>query len=244
MNKPDPSILQLYGIEFHIHRKSRRKNLSIQIIPHEAVKVLVNKTTPLKEIERFLLDKQRWVVTNVERSLQFPKPLRSTYLPNTSELYLGTRHAVQHVPTPLKKAFVSTHSETLFFHIPETHWSQREKLDRAVFEKLFLIYLRRQAELFFTERIQHHSSIMNLSPQKVTLRGQKSRWGSCTSQGSISLNWKLMRAPAWVIDAVIVHELAHLQHLNHSKDFWTLVNTYAPDHQKADLWLRQNLTAR
>jgi predicted metal-dependent hydrolase len=101
-------------------------------------------------------------------------------------------------------------------------------------------FYRRQARMHLEERIAHFAARMDLRPAKVSVRGQRTRWGSCTTEGKISLNWKLLAAPEWVIDYVVVHELAHLKHMNHSPRFWDLVGAYHPDPRSARRWLREN----
>jgi predicted metal-dependent hydrolase len=78
-----------------------------------------------------------------------------------------------------------------------------------------------------------------LAPKKLGFRSQKTRWGSCSHQGSVTLNWKLVCAEPGVIDYVIVHELCHLKHLDHSKNFWRLVETYCPDWKEKKKWLQK-----
>ncbi len=75
--------------------------------------------------------------------------------------------------------------------------------------------------------------------KRVTVRNQRSRWGSCSRRGTISLNWRLIQAPPFVRDYLIFHELAHLREMNHSARFWREVERLCPDYQKAELWLRK-----
>jgi predicted metal-dependent hydrolase len=72
----------------------------------------------------------------------------------------------------------------------------------------------------------------------VSVRSQKTRWGSCGRNGHISLNWRLMLMPEWVRDYVLVHELMHLRRLDHSRKFWRLVEAACPEYRKARQWLR------
>jgi predicted metal-dependent hydrolase len=76
--------------------------------------------------------------------------------------------------------------------------------------------------------------------RRVMLRDQYSRWGSCSASGTISLNFRLLMAPPGVLDSVIIHELAHLKHMNHSPEFWALVRQAMPDYDAARNWLRAN----
>jgi predicted metal-dependent hydrolase len=106
-----------------------------------------------------------------------------------------------------------------------------------------LSFYHRQARLIFTARLNHYSERMALKPPKIRMALQKSRWGSCSSQGTISLNWGLVLAPLNIVDYVIVHELAHLKYFDHSPQFWRLVETQFPDHRGAKLWLREHAPA-
>jgi predicted metal-dependent hydrolase len=81
-----------------------------------------------------------------------------------------------------------------------------------------------------------------LSVGRITVRNQKSRWGSCSRRRTISLNWRLIQAPPLVVDYIILHELTHLLHMNHSIRFWREVHRVCPDYQSAERWLKQNST--
>jgi predicted metal-dependent hydrolase len=77
-----------------------------------------------------------------------------------------------------------------------------------------------------------------LQVNRVTVRNQRSRWGSCSRRGQISLNWRLVQAPASVRDYIILHELAHLRQMNHSRRFWAEVARLCPDFEAAERWLK------
>ena len=79
-----------------------------------------------------------------------------------------------------------------------------------------------------------------LSVRRVTVRNQRSRWGSCSRRGTISLNWKLIQAPPFVRDYIVLHELMHLRQMNHSARFWQEVKAVCPEYKAAEKWLRQN----
>lgn len=74
----------------------------------------------------------------------------------------------------------------------------------------------------------------------VTVRDQKTRWGSCSSRGTLSFNYRLIFAPPQVLDYVVVHELCHLTHMNHSKDFWNKVASVMPEYKVYRLWLKEH----
>lgn len=110
------------------------------------------------------------------------------------------------------------------------------------FEASYARALRRFAEaearLHLEDRVRYWSARMGLQPTGLSFRRQKTRWGSCSSEGHLSLNWKLVFAPEAVIDYVVIHEIAHLKHQNHSAQFWGLVEQYDPQAQSHRRWLR------
>ena len=81
---------------------------------------------------------------------------------------------------------------------------------------------------------------MGVSYGRISIREQKTRWGSCSSKGNLNFNWRLIFAPEAVLDYVVVHELAHRKEMNHSPAFYTVVESVLPDYQKARKWLKDN----
>ena len=98
--------------------------------------------------------------------------------------------------------------------------------------------LRARAQVELPSRLLELAAQHGLSVARVTVRNQKSRWGSCGRNGHISLNWRLVRMPASVRDYVLIHELMHLRELNHSAKYWALVAAACPDYDLARRWLR------
>ncbi len=105
---------------------------------------------------------------------------------------------------------------------------------------LFDAWYRRQARQVFTERVAFYARQIGLQPQKLRISSARTRWGSCSSRGTLSFTWRLVMAPLPVIDYVVVHELCHLQVRNHSKDFWNKVRAVMPDYKERARWLRVN----
>lgn len=109
---------------------------------------------------------------------------------------------------------------------------------RALWEKR----LRRDAYGHFARRVQHFLPMTGGADKmkRITIRDQKTRWGSCYETGTISFNWRLMLAPPEVLDYVVVHELCHLTHMNHSKEFWAKVAEVDPEYKEHIAYLKQN----
>lgn len=101
-------------------------------------------------------------------------------------------------------------------------------------------WLIKKAEEYLPKRLMELAQKLGVRYKKVQVKDVKSRWGSCSSKGTISLNWRLIMAPSEVIDYVLIHELAHIVHPNHSKYFWKYVATFCPDYKLHRSWLRKN----
>ena len=105
-------------------------------------------------------------------------------------------------------------------------------LDGTELRKLLKDWYRARAADHVARRIAHYGPRLGVRPRRVSIRDQRLQWGSCSSAGAINLNWRLMLTPGELADYVIVHELCHLRHLDHSARFWALVSEVIPDHQR------------
>ena len=101
-------------------------------------------------------------------------------------------------------------------------------------------HLRRLAERELPLRVAECAALHQLIVRRVSVRNQRSRWGSCSRRGTISLNWRLIQTPPFVRDYIILHELMHLREMNHSARFWRLVAEACPAYHQAERWLKQH----
>lgn len=99
---------------------------------------------------------------------------------------------------------------------------------------------RDSARKLFTSRVEYYVQMTGGCYTSITIRDQKSRWGSCSSRGTLSFNYRLIFAPIKVLDYVIVHELCHLTHMNHSKNFWNMVASVMPEYKIYQNWLKDH----
>ncbi|MBQ7955858.1 MAG: M48 family metallopeptidase [Lachnospiraceae bacterium] len=114
--------------------------------------------------------------------------------------------------------------------------SPEEEARIGYFEKKF----RKAAKDYIPYRVEYFHQFTGGHYTSITIRDQKSRWGSCSGSGTLSFNYRLMMAPPKILDYVVVHELCHLTHMNHSKDFWNMVGTILPDYKESKQWLKEH----
>ncbi|PAU79741.1 metal-dependent hydrolase [Halorubrum salipaludis] len=117
------------------------------------------------------------------------------------------------------------------------HHVEKTSVKRAL-ETLY----RRKARERFEERANYFAEEMGVEYDKIEVRNQRTKWGSCSTTGTLGLNWRLMMAPPEVINYVIIHELVHLLEQNHGQEFWNHVREYCPDYQEHIQWLEKNST--
>jgi len=101
-------------------------------------------------------------------------------------------------------------------------------------------FYRRMARETILERLEYFKTRLGVKYAQVRIKEQKTRWGSCSGKGNLNFNWKLVMAPSDIIDYVVVHELCHLIHMNHSRNFWNLVERELPDYRARKRWLRDH----
>ena len=111
--------------------------------------------------------------------------------------------------------------------------------ERSELATLLEGWYRRQAKAYMDKRLAEFGEQFGLQVKSLSIRNQKTLWGSCTARGAITMNWRLMLAPAAIVDYVLAHELCHLRHLNHSAQFWGLVEQIIPDYRSRRALLRQ-----
>ena len=133
-----------------------------------------------------------------------------------------------------KEAWISKHIEKIKKTKERLEAESTEKLTR---EKV--IALAEEALKVIPARVEYFAKVIGVTYGKITIRNQKTRWGSCSSKGNLNFNCLLMLAPPEVLDYVVVHELCHRKQMNHSKAFWSEVEKVLPDYKEARKWLKE-----
>ncbi len=165
---------------------SSRKTLAIQVTADGKVRVRAPIQTPRAVIERFLTEKETWVLKHMEEAARNPRP-------DTPPLDAATR-----------RRYIAA------------------------------------ARDIFTKKTAYYAAIMHVTYGRISIREQKTRWGSCSSKGNLNFNWRLIFAPEEVLDYIVVHELAHRREMNHSRAFYAIIEEVLPDYKKCRQWLKEN----
>ncbi len=161
------------------------------------------------------------------------KPLSQLRLESGDILYyLGEKRTLTVIREPRSRARVKAVMDRLLMFVPyeaDYEW-RRKQLEK---------WYRREAQTVFAQKAGEYAALLRVHFQEIRIKDQKSRWGSCSSMGNLNFNWRLLMAPEPVCDYVIIHELCHLIHMDHSPDFWREVERLCPAHKEYRKWLRE-----
>jgi len=204
--------------------RSRRKTIAIEIRPDGQVWVRSPMRTPKAFLDQVLREKDDWIqsrLTQIRRAAA-NRPLYQ-YTEGELHPFLGQQR-------PL--CFTASGPEDGVIHLPEaSRKSPREAL---------AAWYRAEAARILPGMLQRLSEHTQLRPTRVRFSSARTRWGSCSSKGTLSLAWRLILAPPEIIEYVIIHELVHLKVPNHSSKFWDAVQACLPDYKTRRAWLRKN----
>ncbi len=223
---------------FYSLNRSKRRTIGIKIDKNGDVKVSAPLRLGKKQIEEVIQKKAEWIIKKVnEVRKMYSDVVPREFVSGEKLLYLGKEYTLKVVDRDLIKSEVCFEDDTISVYISRSLSGELRK--QKIKETLIKCYRQRFLELV-NDRIEKYSLLLNVVPFKVFIKDQKTRWGSCSIKGNINLNWRLVMAPLDIIDYVVVHELCHLKVMNHSKDFWALVESVLPDFKELRKWLKVN----
>ena len=211
----------------HYRRHGRARNYVLRLHANKTVVVTVPRQGTKKFARQFVASRRSWL--------------------EKQWTILETRKAPPHDLRPGMEILLHGRAVTLEVHPQGEGWELRAGAERTPVTRpdgnlrpALERHLRGMAKSFLVGRVEQLATAHGSKVRRIVVRNQKSRWGSCSCQGTISLNWRLIQLPEQVRDYIIIHELMHLRQLNHSPQFWSEVARACPEYRSAEEWLKQN----
>lgn len=215
---------------YTIRRSPKRKKLTITVERDRSIVVHAPECTTDETIQEVVESKRQWIHEKTKHAQKYeeqPHPPGKELVNGESTLYLGRNYQIEIVPTESTEIRFEQR-----FLIPSCLVGER----RDVLRKWYID----QASKKILPKVESVAASLGVDYAGAKIVDNRFRWGSCTVKNNVNLNWRLIKAPMFVIDYVIVHEVAHLIEGNHTPRFWNIVRAHAPATEKARSWLRNH----
>ena len=212
-------------VDYTLNRSSR-KTVAIYI-RNGSIEVRAPFKCPKSEIDSFVMSKESWINEKLytsKRQMEKRKAFALVY--GEKILFRGAEYPI------VERTTMQTDFDGECFCLPPN-------LESELIKVACIKIYRHLAKSYISERVAVYAEQMDVEPFAVKINGANTRWGSCSSKKSLNFSWRLIMACDDVIDYVVVHELAHLIHMNHSKKFWAVVESVLPDYQERKSQLRR-----
>ena len=213
-----------------IYRK--RKTLEIGVEPPERVTVVAPADTPKDVILQKVRSRAAWIVQKLFlfQRMEY-QPIKREFVNGESFLYLGRNYSLQLIVDPnIKKPEVKLYQGKFYVTTPDRN---EQRIRRAMEQ-----WYRSKTLEKVMERISYYQRYFDRKPAAVRVKEQQKRWASCTTRNELLFNWRCVMAPSPVLDYIVVHEMCHMYHKNHSRDFWELLASILPDYEDRKEWLK------
>jgi len=211
----------------YVVRRMKRKTIAVKIREEGYIEIVSPLRVSCEYIEDLLRKKEQWVLGTLDKII-LEKERREK---NTTTLFLGKEYDLVKSKSLTNKTSVEILSNKIMVNYLIDENESLEILRRW--------YINAAGEIL-NKKTKKFSRILNVSPNKISIKEQKTRYGSCSSKKNINYNWKIIMAPEEVVDYLVVHELSHLVHFNHQKEFWELVQSIIPDYRQCRDYLKYN----
>jgi predicted metal-dependent hydrolase len=245
-----PARLQLPGgpIDYTLRRSPRSRGLRVVIHPDRGVVVTVPAAgrrgwaDPERHVRPFLAEREAWLRRHLARNARDRAELaaRGGMRDGAVLRFRGDLHRLRLVPDAgnRRRSTVEriggVEGDEIFVRVGET--------DRRSTATILESWLKPRARLEIEREIGRHAIALNVSPSAVSIRDQRTRWGSASREGRLAFSWRLILAPPEALETVVLHELAHLRVFGHGPRFWAVVESRRPDHAVWRRWLREHST--
>lgn len=230
-NRPHRNGVALSFFDYHlIKSKKRRRTISLQIKDGGEIVIRAPYRTPKQEIERFIARNRTWITEKISEKAKLAREAERRFILGEKFLYLGEWY-----PLDICESHYAEPPLRLRFGHFILH---RARIEEA--RDLFIDWYKKEAKQEIGGRIHHYAHRLHLFPKGIKITSARSRWGSCSQDNRLAFSWRIIMASFSVIDYVLIHELAHIREKNHSKKFWTIVESVLPDYKKYRAWLREH----
>ena len=209
--------------ENYILIRKEVKHARLRVSEDGRVRIIAPPAFSEDDISAMLKKKARWI----DKNLKYFNGMSKIELQRNQLLLFGNRYSYFYDTIYAHKVVID--------HEHKTITSQKDLLDLKIQEKWY----RTIAKQYLNKRTKELSTKLKLPYSKLFIRKSKTKWGNCSRNKNISLNWKLIKAPEYVIDYLIIHELLHTIVMNHTHKFWTLMKSYYPDYKDSIKWLEK-----
>lgn len=220
-----------FAFQVEVVRSGRKKSASIEL-DSGLVKIRVPKSLPDNRVRELIAKHTVWIKTKLKEQSERPAPKPKEYVSGEAFPYLGRNYRLKVVTGDSPS--IRLKNGYLVATVPEREANQR------TIKCLLESWYRSHAEVRLREKTKRLSKLVGVTPSSVSVRNYKSRWGSCSSKGDITYNWRIILAPHRIVDYVVMHELCHLLEHNHSPKYWQHVARHVPDWKERREWLRSN----
>jgi len=219
--------------------RSGRTTVGIEVRPDKRVVVRAPANVGEERLIDIIRQKAPWILRQVARMQSTnARQVEKEFVSGESFPYLGRSYRLKVLTNGSDDAAsVELQAGRLWIM---TNSSIDAKETRPHIRNAIINWYQERAREVLTRRVEVFSKKTGIKPTRVNVKSQLRRWGSCTRNGTLNLNWRIVMAPSSIIDYVVAHELCHLKIHNHSTDFWQFLGAILPDYQKHREWLRNN----
>ena len=220
-------------IPYKIRRSDRARRARI-VVDADGVEVVVPRRMALRHVEPFVAEKQRWIERTLERYEAARREAPGAVLADGGSVpYLGERlELAVRVEPGRTRPHVARRGGRLTVKVGRS--------GRAAVADALERWFRKRAREEIAWRLDTATARAGTRWSRLSIRGQRTRWASCSEDGAMSFNWRLLLAPVEILDYVVEHEVTHLEVLDHSDHFWRLLARRCPDYREHERWLRRN----
>jgi predicted metal-dependent hydrolase len=219
----------LTRIPFRIRRSTKRVTVALTIDAGRLV-VTAPVDTTIDRLNAVVRNKAPWVVQNIDKAADLaPYPSEREFVTGETVLYLGRHYRLRVVETAGQARISNPKFRGGWYEVAIPEDLTGDDRRREVRHRL-LSSIKEHADLYLPDRLADLCHRLRIDRPSITVRDQRKRWGSCDTIGTLRINWRIVQAPLALLDYVLVHELAHLQHRGHDRAFWSAVESWLPDY--------------